>query len=145
MSRPTDSPPLTGTRRLRLLLVEDELSTVFAMREYFALAGYDVDCAAGTKDTSVLLERIAYDAVITDLHLSPQKCAEGLLVAEHARTRNARAAIVMLTGYGTDAIAGQANRCGVDLYQTKPVALSTLRDFIDRTITARRAVQGDLQ
>ena len=125
------------------MLVEDELSTVFAMREYFARTGFDVDCAAGTKDTGVLLERIAYDAVITDLHLSPQKCADGLLVAELARARNPHAAIVMLTGYGTDATARQADRCGVDLYQTKPVALSTLRDFIDRTIAARRAAPGE--
>ena len=127
------------------MLVEDELSTVFAMREFFARAGFDVDCAAGIKDTSVLLERSVYDAVITDLHLSPQKCAEGLVVAEHARGRNPRAAIVMLTGYGSDATAGHADRCGVDLYQTKPVALSTLRDFIDRTVAARRgaAAQGE--
>jgi ActR/RegA family two-component response regulator len=147
MSRSSDSPPLTGKRRERLLLVDDELSTVFAMREYFALAGFDVDCAAGIKDTSVLLERSAYTAVITDLHLSPQRCGEGLLVAEHIRQRNVHAVIVMLTGYGSDATAVQAERCGVDLYQTKPVALSVLRDFIERTTAARNgaAAEGDLR
>ena len=137
MSRPSDPSGAKKNARRRLLVVEDELSTVFAMREFFALAGFDVDCAAGVKDTSVLLERCAYDAVITDLHLAPQRCGEGMLVAEHARSRNPLAAIVMLTGYGSDATAEQAHRSGVDLYQTKPVGLSTLRDFLDETITGR--------
>ena len=31
----------------KLLIVEDEISTVFAMREFFSFNGYQVDCAPG--------------------------------------------------------------------------------------------------
>lgn len=117
--------------RIRLLLVEDELSTVFAMREFFAQAGYDVDCAAGLNEAAALIDSQMYDAVITDLHLSRFRTGEGMRVAWHARRRNPKACIVMLTGFGTETTEEEAHRCGVDMYQTKPVELAHLSSFVD--------------
>jgi DNA-binding response OmpR family regulator len=117
--------------RIRLLLVEDEVSTVFAMREFFAHAGYDVDCAARFDEAAMLLDRYLYEAVITDLHLSKARSGEGMRVSWHARRRNPGACIVMLTGYGSDTTEDEAHRCGVDMYGTKPVELSHLREFVD--------------
>ena len=117
--------------RARLLLVEDELSTVFAMREFFALAGYEVDCASGLNDAERLLDQHAYSAVITDLHLTTYRAGEGMRVAWHARRRHPEACIVMLTGYGNEATEEEAQRCGVDMYQTKPVELARLSAFVD--------------
>ncbi len=136
MSRTSNAsqPPPAPTRRIRLLLVEDELSTVFAVREFFALAGYDVDCAAGLKESAALIERNRYQAVITDLHLSAQRSGEGMLVAEYARRHNPSACIVMLTGYGSETTAEDAHRCGVDMYRTKPVELAQLSAFLGRKI-----------
>jgi two-component system, NtrC family, response regulator HydG len=117
--------------RIRLLLVEDELSTVFAMREFFAQAGYEIDCASGLNEAALLLDQHIYDAVITDLHLTRYRCGEGMRVSWHARRRNPRACIVMLTGYGTETTEEEALRCGVDMYQTKPVELAHLSAFVD--------------
>jgi len=122
---------LTPVMRIRLLVVEDELSTVFAMREFFAQAGYDVDCASGLNEAAALLNQHQYEAVITDLHLSRLRCGEGMHVASHARRRNPQACIVMLTGYGNEATEEQAQRCGVDMYQTKPVELPHLSAFVN--------------
>jgi len=118
-------------RRLRLLVVEDELSTLFAMREFFAHAGYDVDCASDLGDAVALLDRRLYDAVITDLHLTASRHGEGLKVAWHARRCHPHACIVMLTGYASDATEAEAARCGVDMYQTKPIELAELTAFVD--------------
>src|SRR5262249_52456131 len=110
-------PPRARTsRRVRLLLVEDELSTVFAMREFFAQAGYEVDCASGLNESILLLDRQQYDAVITDLHLSVHRNGEGMRVAWQARKRNPNACIVMLTGFGNECTEEEARRCGVDMY-----------------------------
>jgi DNA-binding response OmpR family regulator len=117
--------------RTRLLIVEDELSTVFAVREFFAHAGYDVDCASGLTDAASLLDRHTYGAVITDLHLSPKRCSDGMMVAAFARLRNPSACIVMLTGYGTERSEQEAQRCGVDMYQNKPVELAQVSAFVD--------------
>jgi len=113
------------------------MSTVFALRSFFALNGYDVDCAAGPRDGMLLLDRREYDAVITDLQLTPSRLAEGFSVAERARERNPSACIVMLTAYGSDATEKRAKRCGVDLYLTKPVELPELMNAIDASIAGR--------
>jgi DNA-binding response OmpR family regulator len=123
--------------RTRLLIVEDELSTVFALRSFFVLAGFDVDCASGLREGLLLLERHEYDAVITDLQLTPKRGGEGLIVATRARERNPRAGIVLLTAFGSDATERRARECGVDLYFTKPVELPALRANIDHLLVER--------
>ena len=110
-----------------MLLVEDELSTVFAMREFFTQGGYDVDCASGLDEARELLEQKRYDAVMTDLHLTKFRSGEGMAIARRAREQNPHACIVMLTAYGSEAIEREAKQCGVNLFQTKPVALTRLR------------------
>jgi DNA-binding response OmpR family regulator len=134
----------TPGRRHRLLLVEDELSTVFAMREYFALAGYEVDCAPGLDEALPLLNRHSYEAVITDLHLTAARTAEGLVVAAQARRRNPQACIVMLTAYGSETTEEDARRCGVDLYQTKPVELTRLNRYLDLMLRRQPAAWAEL-
>ncbi len=115
----------------KLLIVEDEVSTVFAMREFFSFNGYQVDCAAGAPDAMALLDRGGYDVVITDLHLTPHRGAEGMTVLARARHRNPDALIVMLTAYASEGSEHEAYRNGVNLYETKPVGLAKLAASIE--------------
>lgn len=121
-------------RVLRLLIVEDEISTVFAMREFFAFTGYQVDCAAGTTDAMFLLDRNHYDVVITDLHLTPSRLAEGMTVLTRVRRVNPQALIVMLTAYGSEESEREAYSGGVNLYETKPVGLVVLAARIEAAL-----------
>lgn len=127
-------------QRARLLVVDDEIGTVFALRSFFALAGYDVDCAVGCAEGLDLLDTHDYDAVITDLHLTPGRRSEGMDIVERARCRNPRACVVLLTAYGNEDTQEEAARRGIDLYQTKPVELPLLMRHIERVVNrnARR-------
>jgi DNA-binding response OmpR family regulator len=125
--------------RPRLLVVEDEISTIFALRSFFAPTGYDVDCAAGPADALRLLAANEYDAVITDLHLTPARGGEGMAIAREARDRNPRACVVMLTAYGSTAIEDEARRGGVDVFRTKPVELPRLTFDMERVRHAYNA------
>ena len=132
----------------RLLIVEDEISTVFAMREFFSFNGYRVDCASGESDAMAFLDRSPYDVVITDLHLTPHRCAEGMAVLGRARSRNPRALIVMLTAYASEGSEHEAYSNGVNLYETKPVGLAKLAASIeaarnDRSIRATAKTSGE--
>jgi len=129
----------------RLLLVEDEVTTMFAMREFFAISGFDVDCAAAADEAIALLDRRIYDAVITDLHLTAHRCGEGLKVAWHARRRHPGSCIVMLTGFETETTEEAAHRCGVDMYQTKPVELSHVCSYVDLALSRNRGAAGRLR
>ena len=123
--------PDAPSRGRRLLIVEDEISTIFAMREFFSFNGYHVDCAAGATDAMVLLDRGSYDVIITDLHLTPHRCAEGMNVLTRARRMNPGATIVMLTAYASEGSEQEAYRNGVNLYETKPVGLAKLAECIE--------------
>jgi two-component system response regulator PilR (NtrC family) len=122
--------PETPPGALKLLIVEDEISTVFAMREFFSFTGYQVDCAPDATEATLLLERSRYDVVITDLHLTPNRCAEGMTVLACARSLNPQALIVMLTAYASEGSEREAYSGGVNLYETKPVGLAELADRI---------------
>jgi CheY-like chemotaxis protein len=69
--------------------------------------------------------------VITDLHLTPHRCAEGMAVLARARSRNPRALIVMLTAYASEGSEHEALSHGVNLYETKPVGLAKLAALIE--------------
>jgi DNA-binding NtrC family response regulator len=126
-----DAPlPSAQDQRPRLLLVDDEPHTMFAIRDCFALAGYEVDCAASLRDTEVLLERHVYEAVIADLHFSSKRSGEGLLVAERARHVNPGTCFVLLTDGEWGDSVDAARRHGVSLIQTKPVNLVALSRFV---------------
>ena len=127
----SEHQPDASARGRRLLIVEDEISTIFAMREFFSFNGFHVDCAAGATDAMVLLDRGSYDVVITDLHLTPHRCAEGMNVLTRARRLNPGATIVMLTAYTSEGSEQEAYRNGVNLYETKPVGLAKLAACIE--------------
>jgi len=118
------------------------------MREFFSFNGYRVDCASGESDAMAFLDRSPYDVVITDLHLTPHRCAEGMAVLGRARSRNPRALIVMLTAYASEGSEHEAHRNGVNLYETKPVGLAKLAASIeaarnDRSISATAKTSGE--
>src|SRR5579871_1997204 len=115
----------------RLLIVEDEVSTVFAIREFFAFNGYHVDCAACTPDAMLFLQRQRYDIVMTDLHLTPYRCAEGMNVLDRARLLNPEALIVMLTAYAIEGCEEEAYKHGATLFETKPIGLAELAARIE--------------
>ena len=115
---------------------------MFAMREFFSFTGYQVDCVMSAAEATFLLERTRYDVVITDLHLTPNRCAEGMTVLARARTFSPRALIVMLTAYGSEGSKREAYKTGANLYETKPVGLADLSARIEdaRNDQSRAAV-----
>jgi DNA-binding response OmpR family regulator len=124
---------------IHLLVVEDELSMVLAMHDYFGHAGFHIDCAAGPGEAVRLLDAHAYDAVITDLHLTAERRAEGLAVAAYAREKNPSSFIVLLTGYDVPPTEPAAREAGIDIYETKPVELAQLAARIESALAARVA------
>ena len=123
--------PPDPDRVQRLLIVEDEASTIFAMREFFSFLGYQTDCAGKLTEATRLLDQHRYDVVITDLHLSPNRSGEGMTVLAYARDLNPDAIVVILTAYASDGSGREARRRGVTLYETKPVGLGELAARIE--------------
>ena len=120
-----------------MLIVEDEMSTIFAMREFFSFTGYQTDCAATLNEAKRLLDQYRYDVVITDLHLSPNRTSEGMSVLAYARDLSPDAIVVILTAYASEGSGREARRLGVTVYETKPVGLAELAARIEAARSQR--------
>ena len=118
----------------RLLVVEDNASTSFALHAFFRSSGYDVDAAADRTTALQLLGDQRYEVVITDLNLGAPGSNEGMEVVADARRRHAHACIIMLTAFGSAAVEREARHRGADLFCAKPVALRDLSLFIDKVL-----------
>jgi DNA-binding response OmpR family regulator len=126
----------------RLLIVEDNAATNFAVRAFFQSVGYDVDAATDASSAARLLDVGRYDVVITDLNLGPGDANEGVDVISHARRVHPSACIIMLTAFGSPTAEREARRRGADLFCAKPVGLHDLGVFIDRVLRRDHSIAG---
>ena len=114
----------------RLLVIDDEDSIRFAMKEYFEVNGYQVDCAREAEEAEALLAHLRYDAVIADLRLTGIYGSEGLGIIGSIRQRYPWARTILLTAYGSPEIQSEAERLGVDLFVHKPKPLPELEHMV---------------
>jgi two-component system response regulator YesN len=114
----------------RLLIVDDEIPILFAMKDYFEGLGYEVDTAAQLWEAQELIDRKAYAFVLADLRLSASDRAEGLELAAYVRERTPAARVLLLTAYGSPEIESQARQLGVDAFLHKPQPLSRIAGLV---------------
>lgn len=114
----------------RILIVDDQRPILVAMKEYFGINGYEVDCASDFEEAEALLADVYYDVVIADLRLTGINGVEGLELVAGVRERNPRTRIIILTAYGSLEIEKEALWRGVDAFLCKPIPLSQLAQMV---------------
>ncbi len=122
----------------KILIVDDEETILFAMREYFSICGFDVDTALESEEAKAKLEGTEYSAAIVDLRLHGFAGTEGLDVVRHAREVRPDTRIVVLTAYGTSQIERQANELGVDSFLQKPKPLPDIAQVVYGLLSAEK-------
>src|SRR5262245_37616289 len=125
-------------RPTRLLIVEDELSIVFALREFFASAGFVVDCAMTVGECEQLLAENDYAVLITDVHLTPNRRKEGLHLVRRAHEQRPGVRAIVLTAYGSPDLEEEARQCGADAFFAKPMALPVLASTVEQFVGGRQ-------
>jgi len=139
-----DQMPERESQTLRLLVVDDEESICFSMKEYFTMQGYSVDTARELEEAQRLIESTDYQVVIQDLRLDPAQIPEGLEMVRFISRQNPHARIIVLTAYGSAEMEEEALRCGADAFLRKPKPLSHVAQVIQGLIDSRpkQTVQG---
>jgi len=122
----------------RILVIDDEEPILFAMREYFATQGYQVDCAREMEEAEALLANLSYALVIADLCLTGAYGAEGLEIVRFVKKRFPRTRIILLTAYGSPEIEMESRRRGVDVFLHKPMPLPELAQIAARLLETER-------
>lgn len=114
---------------MKILLVDDETRFCQLTAENLREAGYDVDNLTDGKEALTRLGKGNYDVVITDLKMVP---VDGMAILAAAKESDPETEVVMITGYGTIAIAVEAMRQGAFDFITKPVSLNHLLAILQK-------------
>jgi len=116
----------------RILLVEDEPGIQLAMRGLLRRDGYDVRVASTGKEALEAIEGGGYVLILTDLSLADG--VSGLDVARGARANQPPIPVILITAYGSDEIASEAEAAGVCDYVPKPFDNQEVRDVVRRAL-----------
>ena len=114
----------------KILIVDDERAILFAMREYFAAYGFDVDCARDRQEAETLLIEQSYAVLITDLRLTGSEDTDGLDIVRFALKRHTSTRSILLTAYGTPEIERMASALGVSVCLSKPRPLDEILETV---------------
>jgi DNA-binding response OmpR family regulator len=124
---PQETAPLT-----RLLVVDDEESIGFALKEYLEQRGFQVDHAGSAADARALAAQTRYELVIADLRLSAERQTEGLELLAWFRESRPETRTLLLTAYGSPETEQEARRIGVDAVLQKTQDLDALARLLRR-------------
>lgn len=122
----------------KLLVVDDEESICFSMREYFSQHGFKVDTARELEEAEGLIKETDYQVIIQDLRLSGDPRYDGLEIIKLVHKQNPETRIVVLTSYGSPEVEAEARRAGADAFLRKPKPLSQVAQVIQGLIESPR-------
>ncbi|HEX2165801.1 MAG TPA: sigma-54 dependent transcriptional regulator [Longimicrobiales bacterium] len=112
-----------------ILLVDDDAEVLRMLGRFFENKGWVVQRAAEVNGAMDLYERDRPDLVLLDVGLPG---VSGLRFLEVLRTRDADAAVIVLTGQADIETAVEAMRLGAENFLTKPVELGHLEIASER-------------
>jgi DNA-binding NtrC family response regulator len=113
-------------RLKRILIVDDEDAILFSYRKLLRGATVKVDDCMTQEEAIALITENNYDAIITDFRLSHSEGSEGLEILKYVKIHKPATSVILMTGYGNDAIKGQALTLGACGYFDKPVQISKI-------------------
>ena len=113
---------------LSLLVVDDEATIRFALREYFKANGWSVECASSAKEGEKKIAEGKFDVAILDLRLGTDDERGGLALARHIIETHRETRTILLTAYGSTETRTEALSIGIDEVLDKPARLWDLCD-----------------
>lgn len=103
---------------IRILVIDDQPSTLELLRKLFVAEGYEVDAVSDGGEAQKRLENNEYEVVFTDLRLGYPY--DGLEVLELVQSIQPRAQVVIMTAFSSVESSVLAMRGGAYDYITKP-------------------------
>ncbi|MEO8382617.1 MAG: response regulator [Acidobacteriota bacterium] len=118
-----------------LLFVDDQVSLLEAMREFFLMRGFAVDCATELEEAQALIDCREYSLAICDVALKGVRDAEGLEVVSQIRSLSPQTRIIILTGCPPMSIRNEVLEWRVDRVLSKPQPLGELAMVVEQLLS----------
>jgi phosphoserine phosphatase RsbU/P len=116
---------------LRTLVVDDDKFSLRIVETRLRARGYQIATASDGEEGLAILTERPFDLVFLDVSM-PKK--DGLEVLREIRDRHLDVAVIMMTAFGSEAVAVGALREGADDYIPKPIRLNDFESAVDRTV-----------
>lgn len=114
----------------KVLVIDDEVAMLNAFKKILRGDRVTIDTSETMEDALSLMNKAAYDVVITDLRLDNALREGGLEILQYAKQQNPDVNLILITGYGSPEIMEKAYALGTAFYFEKPVAASTLKEAL---------------
>lgn len=119
----------------RLLLVDDEESVLYTLQAVLKREGYAISRAHSADQALSLLNSSNFDLIISDVNMPG---ISGLELLDSVRARDPECLVILITAFGSEAIAVDAMRRGAYDYLPKPFANDDLKITVRRALEKRR-------
>jgi DNA-binding NtrC family response regulator len=126
---------MSNARLGRLLIVDDEVELMSALRETLSAQDYDVIGVTSGKDALKALNDDVCDLLLTDL-MMPEM--DGIQLLRKARDIDPNLVCIIMTGQGTIQTAVEAMKLGAFDYVLKPFKLQAMLPILARAMEVRR-------
>jgi DNA-binding response OmpR family regulator len=127
-----------STKRMRLLLVDDEESYVNVLSKRMTKRNFEVSSALSGAQAIRILRKQDFDAVVLDLKMEDM---DGIEVLKILKTMAPELPVIMLTGHGSETAAREGITFGAFDYLTKPCDLDELIEKIRAACAAGDATR----
>lgn len=119
----------------RILVVDDEELVSKVLQLHLKEAGYPVDCARDGVEGLELLAAQSYSLVLLDISMPRMN---GVEVLERVGATGSDAAVVMMSGHGSEKLAVICMKSGAIDYMTKPFDLTDVLQRVEQALSNRR-------
>ena len=135
---------LEGTKRIRVLVAEDNVINQKVVARMLERAGHAVQIVENGEKALDALERDTFDLVLMDLQMPVMGGLEAAKIHRLAHPREPRVPIVALTADATSEAAKECREAGMDACLTKPLETKKLLEVIASLVPAARRPAGGL-
>ncbi len=121
----------TRTAPLKVLLVDDEPSTLQLVRKILQADGHEIYEAADGEEAIKTFERVRPDLTLLDVVIPKM---DGLAVLQKIRKQDNICGVIMVSALSSEQLAVKSMLAGADDYVSKPFKLRTIRLNIRRVM-----------
>jgi DNA-binding NtrC family response regulator len=115
----------------RIIVVDDEPSTLSVLSTLLRAEGYEVTPVRGGEQAKEVFIAQPFDLMITDLRMSP---VDGMELLKYAHKERPGMAVILVTAYGSVETAVEAMKEGAFDYVTKPFKVDELLITVQRAL-----------
>lgn len=119
----------TTTKRLRILVLDDEPIVCKRLKPAFQKAGYEVETFTDSAQALARLHETRFDIVVTDLKMEG---ADGMQVLSSALEASPSTRVIVITGFATLETAKESFRKGAFDFVAKPFKLGDIVECVKR-------------